>query len=73
MSKLGLNDPRFGETLNTDLCLHSITFIIYLYTGYVCTVGSVVASDLSVVEYQDSPRHVQATHATLMLESVNFF
>lgn len=54
MSEPGLNDPRFGETFSPDLCLYSITFIIYLYTGYVLIVGSALASDLSLMEYQDS-------------------
>ena len=52
MSEPGLNDPRLGETRSPDLCLYSITFIVYLYAGYVCIVGSAVASNLSLMGYQ---------------------
>lgn len=68
MSEPGLNDPRFWETLSPDLWLYSITFIIYLYTRYVCLVASAVASDLSLMEYRDSQWSVKAVYASIMVE-----
>lgn len=73
MLESGLSDLRFWETLSPDLCLYSITFIMYLYTGYVCIVGSAFASELSLMEYQDSQWSVQAEYASGMVEVASFW
>lgn len=72
MLESGLSDPSFWETLSPDLYLCSITFIVYIYTGYVSIVGSAFASDLSLMEYQDSQWSIQAVYASGMGEVASF-
>lgn len=63
-----LTDLRLWEKLNLDLRLYCISFIIYLYIGRGCVMGSVVASDLSLIELQDFQWSMTAIYASIMVE-----
>lgn len=68
-----LTDLRLWEKLDLDLCLYCISFIIYLYIGCGCVMGSVVASDLSLIGLQDFQGSMTAIYASIRVEVGRFF